>query len=100
MHPPSLNDIRNAGEDFSHSLILGEAEIEKIENDTRGQSESERWFEERYKRITVSNFHSVYVRRSTSDPSALIKHYLAIIVPARKQRSLAWKRKRKQQLDI
>ena len=74
VHPPSLNDIRNAGEDFSHSLILSEAEIEK--NDSRGQSESERWFEERHKRITASNFHSVYVRRSTTDPSALIKTLL------------------------
>ena len=75
VHPPSLNGIRNV-EDFSHSLILSEAEIEKIENDTRGQSESERWFEERHKRITASNFHSVYVRRSTTDPSALIKTLL------------------------
>ena len=76
MHLPSLNDIRNSGEDFSHLLILSETEIEKIENDTRGQSESERWVEERHKQITASNFHNVYVIRSTADPSALIKTLL------------------------
>lgn len=55
-------------------LKFSEAEIEKVDVDTKNQSKNKKWFEGTRKRITT-NFYSV-MTRSTTNPTRLVKQLL------------------------
>ena len=55
-----------------HSTSITHSEILHIEKNTREQSSSDKWFEERHKRLTSSNFGAVVKRRETISPKSLL----------------------------
>ena len=83
-NPPSLPEIKLASEILIETLSLTDEAIEELENETLDQSKSTRWFEERQKRLTASNFHSVLVRRTKTEPDSLIRRTLGYVKQAQK----------------
>ncbi|XP_041368074.1 uncharacterized protein LOC121382615 [Gigantopelta aegis] len=75
-HPPSLFQIETACETFLKTMELSDDEISDIETKTKEQSMCTLWHSVREKRITASNFHAVTNRRSTTDPTNLLKRLL------------------------
>lgn len=57
-------------------LSVDKETIIQIENETLTQAASNRWYEERKKRITASNFGSVINRRPTIYPKSLLQNLL------------------------
>jgi hypothetical protein len=57
-------------------LNKNHAELLEIERNTRGQAECEKWFEERNKRVTSSNFGAVIKRRKSCYPKSILKKIL------------------------
>ncbi|XP_033730700.1 uncharacterized protein LOC117320144 [Pecten maximus] len=76
VHPPSLKDIKDACEDFKKKLHVSDEDIKEIDSKTMSQSKSALWHQVRSVRITASNFHSVVKRRSTTNPTCLLKKLL------------------------
>ncbi|XP_062579475.1 uncharacterized protein LOC134241447, partial [Saccostrea cucullata] len=74
--PPSILDLKNACMYFKDSLHLDGNEVVELESRTRGQSSSQEWHSARKYRLTASDFHKVFVRRSTTDPSKLLRYFL------------------------
>ena len=66
IHHDSVDDLRD-----SHTI--SQSEVLEIEKNTREQSSSDRWFVERGKRLTSSNFGAVVKRRKGMYPKTLIK---------------------------
>ena len=54
------------------SIKITQAEVLEIEKNTREQSSSDQWFNERQKRLTSSNFGAVVKRRKSIYPKSLI----------------------------
>ena len=81
--PPSLGEIKCAGERFLSSLYSSKEDIARVELSTREQSKCKLWHEVRSCRITASNFHAVVNRRPTTDPSSLLKKLLSYSAPAK-----------------
>ena len=69
--PLSLDEIR----EMKRSLYLNDDDITKIEEETRGQSNSNKWFDHRLGRITASKLcHRVACpHRAGASPSNTIK---------------------------
>jgi hypothetical protein len=63
--PLSLSDISKAALEFVQHLKYTKEQREKVEVETRVQSLSRRWFEERQFRITASKFGVVIKRETT-----------------------------------
>ena len=57
---------------MKNSTNITHSEILQIEKNTRDQSSSDKWFEERHKRLTSSNFGAVVKRRKTIFPTSLL----------------------------
>lgn len=74
--PASIFDIKSACMFFKDSLNLDPNGIAELEMRTRGQSSSQEWHNARKYRLTASDFHKVFVRRSTTEPSKLLKYFL------------------------
>ena len=62
--PPSMDIMKAYGEKFVQSIMPTDAERQSIEEVTRSQSSSKRWIEERYCRLTSSNFGRFLVRKA------------------------------------
>ena len=57
-------------------VCVSKEEVKIIENETMGQSSSKKWFIERQKRLTSSNFGSVIKRRMHIYPKSILKKVL------------------------
>ena len=66
------NNYSETVKELKHSAIITHSEIIQIEKNTREQSSSDKWFEERHKRLTSSNFGAVVKRRKTIFPKSLL----------------------------
>ena len=62
--PPSLETIKEFGEKFIVDITPTNDQQQMIEKKTRLQADCTRWHEERYCRLTASNFGQVLQRRS------------------------------------
>lgn len=65
-----------SSQDFLRQLTKSETEIHEIEQKTITQSDCALWYEERKIRLTASNFHSVAMRRTSSNPEVLAERLL------------------------
>lgn len=75
--PVSLDEIHERCKKIKSKLFVDKNEIEKIENETRGQSDNPKWFEYRFGRITASKCHRVACpHKSSTSPSKIIKEVL------------------------
>jgi hypothetical protein len=75
--PVSLHEISERCKKIKCKLFVDDNEIEKIENETRGQSDNPKWFEYRFGRVTASKCHRVACpHRSSTSPSKIIKEIL------------------------
>ena len=68
--PPTLETIQKLGEEFVAALKPTVEEKTTIEEKTRLQANAVRWHEERFCRLTASNFGKVVLRRSGFDKLA------------------------------
>ena len=69
-HPPTLETIQKLGEEFVTALKRTADEKTAIEEKTPLQGNAVRWHEERFCRLTASNFGNVVLRRSGFDKLA------------------------------
>ena len=60
IHPPNITFISQLIEELITQLTRNSKEIAAIERATVGQSVRKRWHEERYGRLTASNFGKIY----------------------------------------
>ena len=71
---PQFNKLTEEQIEFVKENLFVDADLcINIESSTVNQSGSDRWFKERKKRITASNFGAVINRRPTVYPNALLK---------------------------
>ena len=68
--PPSLECIQEFGQRFISGITLSNSQKQLIEKKTHLQAECVRWHEERYCRLTASNFGRVIKRKSEFDKLA------------------------------
>src|SRR6185369_2760658 len=59
--------------DIAPTLLLNPAETATLELETRSQSGCARWYDERSKRLTASNFHAICRRFKDRFPWSLLK---------------------------
>ena len=52
---------------YADSQSVSDADIEKVEEVTRGQSNNEFWRQLKHDKLTASNFHDAAVRQKESD---------------------------------
>ena len=78
--PPTLQTIQKLGEEFVAALKPTADEMTAIEEKTRLQANAVRWHEEKYCRLTASNFGKVVLRKSEFDK--LAKDILFTKVPS------------------
>ena len=69
--------IHENSEFISNHLLLTPEEIIRLESETIEQSSSERWFEERKKRITASKFGAIMNRRRNIFPKSIVQGIVA-----------------------
>ena len=75
--PLSLDEIRERCKEMKCSLFLKDDDITKTEQETRGQSNNNKWFDHRLGRITASKCHRVACpHRAGTSPSKIIKEVL------------------------
>ena len=75
--PPTLETIQKLGEEFVAALNPMADKKTTTEENTRLQANAVRWHEERFCRLTASNFRKVVLRRSGFDKIfCLQKHHL------------------------
>ncbi|XP_046550827.1 uncharacterized protein LOC124260546 [Haliotis rubra] len=72
----SSQSCQNVFENYAETIKVTEEESTIIESITRGQQKQENWKEARKERITSSDFGSVCLRRSTTEPDRLVHHVL------------------------
>ena len=73
----SLDEIRERCKEMKRSLFLNDDDITKTEEETRGQSNNNKWFDHRLGRITASKCHRVACpHRAGTSPSKIIKEVL------------------------
>ena len=70
----SYVDIENI--DFVKDLCTTEEHLLEIERNTRGQSACGRWYDERRRRITASNFGAILKRRKSIYPKSILNTLL------------------------
>lgn len=68
--PPTWEVIQNYGKEFITGITPSAEEKAVVENKTRLQASALRWHEERFSRLTASNFGSVMIRKSSFDKLA------------------------------
>ena len=78
--PPTVQTIQKLGEEFVAALKPTTDEMTAIEEKTRLQANAVRWHEEKYCRLTASNFGKVVLRKSEFDK--LAKDILFTRVPS------------------
>lgn len=69
--PPSFECVQQLGQQFISGITPSDSQRQLIEKKTRLQSECVRWHEERYCRLTASNFGRVIQRKSEFNKLAL-----------------------------
>ena len=75
--PVSLDEISERCKKIKHKHFVDENELDKIENETRGQSANPKWFEYRFGQITASKCHRVACpNKSSTSPSKIMKEVL------------------------
>ena len=68
----SKEEIQVEVKSLKESLAVSEADICRIEKETREQKDSLKWFQYRRFRITASHFGDIRRRRNTTQPQALV----------------------------
>lgn len=71
---------------------MTEADIHRIERETREQRETSKWFQFRRFRITASYFGEIFRRRATTQPDALVLRLLGVNTHQKDSASMAWGR--------
>lgn len=75
--PLSLDEIRERCKNIKRSLFLNDDDRSKIEGETRGQSNNNKWFDHRFGRITAFKCHRVACpHKAGTSPSKIIKEVL------------------------
>ena len=74
---------------FEESLAVTEADICRIERETREQRESLKWFQYRRFRITASYFGEVCRRKDTTKPESLVSRILGLH-PHKDTAAMSW----------
>ena len=75
--PLSLDEIRERCHKIKCNLFLNDDDISKVERETRGQSTIEKWFDDRFGRITASKCHRVACPpKAATSRSKIIKEVL------------------------
>lgn len=69
---PTKEELKDRVREFKKSLMLPSNKLREVEQSTRDQSESPLWYSVRKYRITASYFGSVYHRKPTTPPDALV----------------------------
>ena len=69
---PTKNELQERVAEFKKSLIMPLHKLREIEQSTRDQSDSPLWYSVRKYRITASYFGSVFHRKPTTLPDALV----------------------------
>lgn len=70
-HPPSLDDILRKAESILEMISVDDDKIAEIEEATRDQSNSSRWYAERCTRITASKCKRALMKETTSPTKAM-----------------------------
>ena len=73
---PSLTSLKQTISAFKESLRLNDDQIREVEQATRDQRLSSRWYSERRFRITASNFGAILHRKESTPPDKLVLHIL------------------------
>jgi hypothetical protein len=71
--PVELNVTEELAIEFIDSLDLTDEQIDTISDQTKIQSKSPFWFEQRAGRVTASNFYTVCHMRETTDRTNIVK---------------------------
>ena len=75
--PFSLDQIHDRCSVIKKNLFIEDKEIKKIEAETRGQSNNQKWFNHRFGRITASKCHRVACpHKANTSPTKIIKDVL------------------------
>lgn len=69
---PTKTELQERVAAFKTSLIMPQHKLREIEQSTRDQSESPLWYSVRRYRITASYFGSIFHRKPTTPPEALV----------------------------
>ena len=71
--PPTWEIIQNYGKEFITGITPSAEGKAAVENKTRLQASAVRWHEERFSRLTASNFGSVMMRKSSFEKLGLAR---------------------------
>ena len=75
--PFSLDQIHDRCSVIKKNLFIKDKEIKKIEAETRGQSNNQKWFNHTFGRITASKCHRVACpHKANTSPTKIIKDVL------------------------
>ena len=75
---PTKDELKKRVEDFKKSLFMPSQKLREIEQSTRDQNLSPLWHSVRRYRITASVFGSIYHRKPTTPPQALVLQILGL----------------------
>jgi hypothetical protein len=75
---PTVPELQEKVKLFKNTLKLSSEEIREMERNTKDQHLCEQWYFARRYRITASNFGSIYHRRPTTPPDALVLRLLGV----------------------
>ena len=75
---PTVTQLKEKVQQFKSTLTLSAGKIREMERKTKDQHLCEQWYFARRYRITASNFGSVYHRRPTTQPDALVLRILGV----------------------
>ncbi|PFX12333.1 uncharacterized protein LOC111347439 [Stylophora pistillata] len=80
-HPISADELRVRFEKVKRNINFDEEKIKKVEEQTRGQSNSNLWHHHRQPRITATNCYRIAVQRETTSPTKIIQDVLGYKKP-------------------
>ena len=80
---------------FKESLLVSEADICRIEKETREQRDSLKWFQMRRFRLKASHFGEICRRKDTTRPDALVLRLLGANGQQKDTTPMAWGRSNK-----
>lgn len=75
-HPVSAKELKEKFEKAKRNLMVDDLQRQDIEEQTRGQSNTELWHRHRQPRITATKCYRVAVQRESTSPTKIIKDIL------------------------
>ena len=80
-HPVSADELRERFDKVKRNINFDEEKINKIEQKTRGQSNTDLWHHHRQPRITATKCYRIAVQREATSPTKTIKEVLGYNKP-------------------